>query len=85
MLSYTPDSVGLYNLCVDAKLRDRGIGSSIVRELLGFVLEPGKPMVLQCEPVLADWYVRFGFREVGLVTAYCRSNQAAGDILNIER
>jgi len=85
MLSYTKGSVGLYNLCVDAKLRDRGIGSNIVKELLGTVVEPGKSMVLQCEPVLADWYVRFGFREIGLVTAYCRSDQSAGDILNIER
>ena len=70
MLCDHPNSIGLYNLCLQSSLRHRGWGSKIVERIqhLAFLLE--KPIVLQCEERLRPWYEAKSFAEVGQVHIY---------------
>jgi len=52
--------IGLYNLCVRSDLRNRGIGSEVVLQMIGEARSRGKTLMLQCEPTLARWYGRLG-------------------------
>ena len=67
MLSETPDTIGLYNLCVSAGERGHGIGSQIVDWVRRKVK---KQIVLQCDVILEDWYERLGFETIGDLTVY---------------
>lgn len=52
--------IGLYNLCVRPDLRNRGLGSEIVQQMIGEARKRGKTLMLQCEPGLVGWYRRLG-------------------------
>lgn len=63
-------TVGIYNVCVAAANRRRGLGSLIVERLLGEIGRRGKSAVLQCDASLVRWYRRFGFRESGILRVW---------------
>ncbi len=70
MLTETPDSIGLYNLCVAKPRRGHGLGRKIV-ELCGEIANSrGKNLVLQADSHLDDWYVHLGFERVGTIQAF---------------
>lgn len=62
------DVMGIYNLCVDAPLRGRGIGSIMVQKL--FESRPNRHISLQCDEPLVKFYERLGFRHFGWVSVY---------------
>lgn len=66
MLAQTPNALGLYNLCVDDRLRGRGLGTDLVRWASGRAEALGIPLVLQCERQLAAWYESLGFQKIGI-------------------
>lgn len=70
MLCRTPDSIGIYNLCVAASLRNRGIGREIVDTLKVLAIQERKALVLQCEGALTPWYRKQGFNSVGFVEVF---------------
>ncbi|MCB0825572.1 MAG: GNAT family N-acetyltransferase [Armatimonadetes bacterium] len=70
MMSRTPNSVGLYNLCVSPQFRHKGMGSSLVREVQTQATALGVPVVLQCHGPLIEWYETLGFRTVGQLRAF---------------
>ncbi len=81
MLVEQERSVGLFNLCVRPELRRNGLGSDLVRGVQVAASKSGRPVVLQCEPELADWYKYLGFEAVGTVDALTLSHDDSGDIL----
>lgn len=70
MLCETAETLGIYNLCVAAGMRNRGFGKQIVRALKLLSLERGKPLVLQCDTALVSWYRDQLFESVGFVEVY---------------
>ncbi|MCG9895292.1 MAG: GNAT family N-acetyltransferase [Fimbriimonadaceae bacterium] len=70
MLAETPDSVGLFNLCVDDRHRERGIGGAILKWCMADAARRGKPLCLQCGEDLVDWYSGKGFQRIGLAEAW---------------
>ena len=62
--------LGIYNLCVREDVRNRGVGSAVVRQVLGEAVRRTVGVTLQCEPDLAGWYRRLGFEVVGRTTAF---------------
>lgn len=62
--------VGIYNVCVAAASRHRGLGSTIVERLIGEAGRRGKSAVLQCDGSLVGWYQQFGFCESGILRVW---------------
>lgn len=79
MLSEHLSTVGIYNLCVDASLRRKGLGTKIVRDITHQALSAGLGVSLQCERNLVGWYRKIGFADLGEVTVYglCRLRDVA--------
>jgi GNAT superfamily N-acetyltransferase len=65
MLHEVGESLGLYNLCVQPAFRRQGNGQKVVEWVRSKAYQAGKPVVLQCDPRLQDWYERLGFDAVG--------------------
>lgn len=63
-------AVGIYNVCVSAANRHRGLGSTIVERLLAEIGRRGKSAVLQCDASLVSWYRQFGFHESGILRVW---------------
>jgi ribosomal protein S18 acetylase RimI-like enzyme len=63
-------AVGIYNVCVAAANRHRGLGSLIVQRLLGEIGRRRKLAVLQCDASLVRWYRQFGFCESGILRVW---------------
>ncbi len=72
MLSETDDCLGLYNLCVEQKLRGKGTGAQILQWVQARSLRLGKPIVLQCSPELKGFYRSNGFRVSGSMQCWGR-------------
>lgn len=73
MVCDLPEAFGIYNLAVRPDCRRRGIARGILQTLWHTVrATPGdrRPIVLQSDPNLADWYRELGFRELGQLEAY---------------
>ncbi len=81
MLVEQPRAVGLFNLCVRPEIRQKGLGTELVRAVQAAAGNLSKHVVLQCEPELAPWYERLGFEAVGTVEAFTLSQHDSGDIL----
>lgn len=73
MVCDLPEAFGIYNLAVRPDCRRRGIARGILQTLWHTVrATPGdrRPIVLQSDPNLAEWYRELGFRELGQLEAY---------------
>ncbi len=70
MVSRTPGLLGIYNLCVDAKMRGRGLGSLAVRSLLHRAYVERRTAVLQCDPSLEGWYDGLSFHRIALIQVF---------------
>jgi predicted N-acetyltransferase YhbS len=70
MLSPSDGVLGLYNLCVEAKLRRQGRGEQIVRKVVQMAASDHRVCALQCDPRLEAWYAKLGFIRVGTMGAW---------------
>gem|GEM_PF-671150 len=70
MLARTPQTIGLYNLCVRQDLRNRGFGKAVVRAVQRLARSESATLVLQCEPRLEAWYAHLGFRTIGKLESF---------------
>ncbi|MBV6459063.1 MAG: hypothetical protein HONBIEJF_02203 [Fimbriimonadaceae bacterium] len=70
MLSRTPNSLGLYNLCVASSQRNQGLGSQVLEAAMAVADELQVPLVLQCSHDLAGWYRARQFYDSGKLQAY---------------
>ncbi|MGV3618635.1 MAG: GNAT family N-acetyltransferase [Fimbriimonas sp.] len=82
MLCQTENSVGLYNLCIAAARRGKGLGRSIVGWARAKAAAEGLPVCLQCDARLAGWYEHLGFRRIGIVDVYSLDKMQQPDIMN---
>lgn len=60
-------SFGIYNLCVEATMRERGYGSALLEQLLGAAAVERLTPTLQCDPALEPWYAKRGFAPQGTI------------------
>jgi ribosomal protein S18 acetylase RimI-like enzyme len=81
MLSKSKNAVGLYNLCVDGKLRSQGIGTYLVDSAQSLASQYGVPLTLQCHASLRKWYENQKFRQTGTLHAFFRGINSRTDIL----
>ncbi len=65
MVVQTGNSLGLYNITVSPENRHSGLGSELVRSLVGIAASRGCTATLQCNDSLVPWYERLGFRKYG--------------------
>ncbi len=70
VLSRTPGTMGIYNLCVAGPSRGRGVGSALVAWCLAQAAAEGRAACLQCAPALEPWYARHGFVRTGAITVW---------------
>ena len=69
-MSQADKAIGLYNFCVKRDVQGQGIGKKIAINVLKLAALQKKAVYLQCEPKLAGWYERFGFKTIGSVDIY---------------
>lgn len=82
MLSRTQNAIGLYNLCIAAARRGKGLGRAVVAWARATGAAEGKSVCLQCDARLAGWYEHLGFRRVGIVDVYSLAKMQQPDIMN---
>jgi predicted GNAT family N-acyltransferase len=82
MLCRTGGVVGLYNLCIAAARRGKGLGRGIVAWARAEAAAAGNPVCLQCDARLTGWYEHLGFRRVGNVDVYSLAKMQPPDIMN---
>lgn len=82
MLSRTENAIGLYNLCIAAARRGKGLGRAVVAWARAAGAAEGKSVCLQCDARLAGWYEHLGFRRVGIVDVYSLAKMQQPDIMN---
>jgi GNAT superfamily N-acetyltransferase len=82
MLSRTENAIGLYNLCIAAARRGKGLGRAVVAWARSTGAAEGKSVCLQCDARLAGWYEHLGFRRVGIVDVYSLAKMQQPDIMN---
>lgn len=63
----TEGQLGIYNLCVDSSLRERGYGSQLLERMVQYAREEGRNLNLQCDPSLEPWYEKRGFGSQGTI------------------
>lgn len=63
-------ALGVYNLCVEASSRGRGIGASVVRRVRAMAAAGAMGVVLQCDASLTLFYKRLGFDANGWIGTY---------------
>lgn len=81
MISRSPGTAGLYNLCVAPELRGLGLGSRLVRAASGLAHRTGVPLTLQCHGTLRKWYEKLGFEFAGTFHAFFSSGSPKTDII----
>lgn len=81
MFCHTEGLLGVYNLCVAASRRNRGIGGGILNGALAMARESHLGVTLQCDPVLQDWYTCRGFVATGFVDVYALPKREDDDII----
>lgn len=74
MVSESPRSIGLYNLCVAPRRRRAGLGKGLVSFVQRLAYEKKKPVALQCETALNAWYQRRDFVEIGPADVFSLRN-----------
>ena len=67
MICQTGAILGLYNITVAPESRHVGLGSELVRTLVGIAASRKCTATLQCQESLVPWYERLGFRKYGEV------------------
>ena len=67
MVSQVRDTLGLYNIAVSPERRHRGVGGTVLSNLIGLAGARECYAVLQCSDTLVEWYERLGFRRYGSV------------------
>lgn len=82
MLSRTENAIGLYNLCIAAARRGKGLGRAVVAWARATGAAEGRSVCLQCDARLAGWYEHLGFRRVGIVDVYSLAKMQQPDIMN---
>ena len=81
MLSGIGDTLGLYNLCVSARSRRRGLGAKLLDWCKNAALSENRSLILQCDTSLESWYSRNGFRSLGQIRVFSLPNALSTDII----
>lgn len=81
MVSRSCGVLGIYNLCVAAGKRGRGIGTALLAWVRATARNAGMPVSLQCDQTLASWYELSGFRRIGFVDVYSLDKTEWPDIM----
>jgi ribosomal protein S18 acetylase RimI-like enzyme len=81
MVSESPNTFGIYNLCVRRDLRHQGIGRKLVNHAANLANLSNKGLVLQCDSKLVEWYEGLGFQSFGAVQAYTYAAKPWHDIM----
>jgi predicted GNAT family N-acyltransferase len=81
MLSPHAGALGVYNVCVASRQRNRGYGSSLMRWALNEARRRDLPVVLQCDPRLESWYARQGFVGLGELDVRALAKGSYSDIM----
>jgi len=68
LMHYHAETVGVYNLCVTASKRNKGLGRDLVKRIRTTANE--NPVILQCDYNLGPWYQSLGFSEISSLTVY---------------
>lgn len=68
MVHQVRDTLGFYNIAVAPDRRHRGVGGTVMSQLIGLAGARECYAVLQCHDSLVEWYERQGFRRYGAVT-----------------
>lgn len=71
MMVASENIFGLYNLCVKAEARGKGLGSSIVMAVQALAGKNDSPVGILCERSLVSWYQWQRFEPVGSIDVYC--------------
>jgi len=66
----TGGQLGIYNLCVESSMRERGYGSQLLDRLIQYAHEEGRNLNLQCDPSLEPWYEKRGFGSQGTILVF---------------
>ena len=69
-LSREAGVLGIYNVCVAAAHRGRGMGASLVAWCLAQAAAEGRTACLQCTPAMEGWYEGLGFARTGVATVW---------------
>jgi GNAT superfamily N-acetyltransferase len=69
MLTESEATIGLYNLCVAKPYRKKGLGASMVNEVIEAAREVGRFVTLQCDESLRNWYEKRGFKQTGTLVS----------------
>jgi predicted GNAT family acetyltransferase len=70
MLRRNDSCIGLYNLCVKAEERGRGLGRLLVTMAKRYASNLRVPLILQCDRSLVSWYQALGFVKTGKIEVY---------------
>jgi len=81
MLARSGRSLGLYNLCVNARFRSRGMGSRILSWCRNIAFAEKRSVVLQCDASLECWYLKNGFKSLGSIHVFSLPNHEPTDII----
>lgn len=81
MLCRQPNAMGVYNVCVAAGRRGKGIGRSVVAWSRAEAFLSGVPLCLQCDARLVKWYESLGFVQVGSVDVFSLPKDQPADIM----
>lgn len=67
MVMRTDGFLGIYSLCVEASVRERGYGSQVLGRLGEMARFEGRTPTLQCDPSVEPWYEKRGFGFQGTI------------------
>jgi GNAT superfamily N-acetyltransferase len=81
MLSRSGETLGLYNLCVSARLRRRGLGARLLSWCKNLAFSESRSVVLQCDSGLTPWYCRNEFNSLGTIRVFSLPKVEPTDII----
>jgi ribosomal protein S18 acetylase RimI-like enzyme len=70
MISSSPGTLGLYNLCIRSQDRSKGLGTQILRFMQHRAFLENRVLVLQCDLNLETWYRPRKFKKIGVMSSF---------------
>lgn len=74
-------ALGIYNFCIDSRLRGRGLGSMALNAIARFACAAGLSLTLQCSPNLVSFYSRHNYEIVGHVDIWSLERKKSAVIM----
>ncbi len=70
MISSSPGSFGLYNLCIRSQDRSKGLGTQILEFMQHRAYLENRVLILQCDLNLETWYRARKFKKIGVMSSF---------------